>query len=147
LRGAAGLLQLRGALAALDARAVESDALGAAAQLQQLCPHHSLVVWFADLQDAAAAAELQQAMRLLASRHLPLVAAFDEAALRALMRAPARDWRGVYAAYAARQIDAGAARAVLELQRSGCEVVRVPPERMEIALFERYQQLKARRRV
>lgn len=147
LQGVSGLRRLRTALATLRPLPHESNPLVAALAMQRLARQRSLVVWFADLEDAEAAGQLARAVQLLTPKHLPLLAALHDPELNAQPLRAARHWEDPYTAYAALQSQAAIDAAARRLERLGCQVLSARPEQLDAALSARYRQLRARRSV
>jgi len=104
-------------------------------------------VLLTDLDDANIAAALARAVRLLAPPHLVLVAGVHSGEIEALAHSEARAWPDPWIALAAAEHEQRAARQRRLLQRLGAPVVAAPSERLEGALFERYEALRRSRRV
>jgi uncharacterized protein (DUF58 family) len=146
-RGLAAVARLRQALAQLSVQPAESDPLTAAVSIRHLLRQRALVVLLTDLDDANISASLAHAVRLLAPPHLVLVAGVHSGEIEALSRAESRDWQDPWIALAAAEHEQRAARQRALLQRLGAPVVAAAAERLEPALFERYEALRRSRRV
>jgi len=146
-RGLPAVARLRNTLAQLAVQAAESDPLSAAISIRNLLRQRALIVLLTDLDDANIAASLARAVRLLAPPHLVLVAGVHSGEIEALARSDARAWQDPWIALAAAEHEQRAARQRLLLQRLGVPVVAAPAERLEGALFERYEALRRSRRV
>jgi len=146
-RGLPAVARLRNTLAQLTVQAAESDPLSAAISMRNLLRQRALIVLLTDLDDANIAASLARAVRLLAPPHLVLVGGVHSGEIEALARSDARAWQDPWIALAAAEHEQRAARQRLLLQRLGVPVVAAPAERLEGALFERYEALRRSRRV
>jgi uncharacterized protein (DUF58 family) len=146
-RGLPAVARLRAALAALSVQAAESDPTIAAVNIRNLLRQRALVVLLTDLDDANIAAALARAVRLLAPPHLVLVAGVHSGEIETLARAESRRWQDPWIALAAAEHEQRAAQQRALLARLGAPVVAAPAERLEAALFERYQTLRRTRRV
>jgi uncharacterized protein (DUF58 family) len=146
-RGLSAVARLRNTLAQLAVQAAESDPLSAAIAIRNLLRQRALIVLLTDLDDANIAAALARAVRLLAPPHLVLVAGVHSGEIEALAHGEARDWQDPWIALAAAEHQQRAARQRLLLQRLGAPVVAAPADRLEGALFERYEALRRSRRV
>lgn len=146
-RGLPAVARLRNTLAQLAVQAAESDPLSAAITIRNLLRQRALIVLLTDLDDANIAASLARAVRLLAPPHLVLVAGVHSGEIEALARSDAHTWQDPWIALAAAEHEQRAARQRLLLQRLGAPVVAAPAERLEGALFERYEALRRTRRV
>ena len=76
-----------------------------------------------------------------------LVAGVHSGEIEALAHREARDWQDPWIALAAAEHQERAVRQRLLLQRLGAPVVAAPADRLEGALFERYEALRRSRRV
>jgi uncharacterized protein (DUF58 family) len=146
-RGLPAVARLRNTLAQLAVQPAESDPLSAAIAIRNLLRQRALIVLLTDLDDANIAASLARAVRLLAPPHLVLVAGVHSGEIEALARSDAREWQDPWIALAAAEHAQRAARQRLLLQRLGAPVVAAPADRLERALFERYEALRRSRRV
>jgi uncharacterized protein (DUF58 family) len=146
-RGLPAVARLRNTLTQLAVQAAESDPLSAAIAIRNLLRQRALIVLLTDLDDANIAAALARAVRLLAPPHLALVAGVHSGEIEALARNDAREWQDPWIALAAAEHEQRAARQRLLLQRLGAPVVAAPADRLESALFERYEALRRSRRV
>jgi uncharacterized protein (DUF58 family) len=146
-RGLSAVARLRNTLAQLAVQAAESDPLSAAIAIRNLLRQRALIVLLTDLDDANIAAALARAVRLLAPPHLVLVAGVHSGEIEALAHREAHDWQDPWIALAAAEHQERAARQRLLLQRLGAPVVAAPADRLEGALFERYEALRRSRRV
>jgi len=146
-RGLPAVARLRHALAQLSVQPAESDPVAAAVGMRNLLRQRALIVLLTDLQDANIAASLARAVRLLSPPHLVLVAGVHSGEIEALARAEAREWQDPWIALAAAEHEERAARQRSLLGRLGAPVVAASAERLEAALFERYEALRRSRRV
>jgi len=146
-RGLSAVARLRNTLAQLAVQAAESDPMSAAIAIRNLLRQRALIVLLTDLDDANIAAALARAVRLLAPPHLVLVAGVHSGEIEALAHREARDWQDPWIALAAAEHQERAVRQRLLLQRLGAPVVAAPADRLEGALFERYEALRRSRRV
>ena len=146
-RGLPAVARLRRSLAELTVRSAESDPMAAAVSIRNLLRQRALIVLLTDLDDANIAAALGRAVRLLAPPHLVLVAGVHSGEVEALARRDSREWQDAWISLAAAEHEARAARQRALLQRLGAPVVAASAERLEAALFERYEALRRTRRV
>ena len=146
-RGPAAVARLRRSLAQLSVQPAESDPTAAAVGLRNLLRHRALIVLLTDLDDANIADSLARAVRLLAPPHLVLLAGVRSGEIEALARSESRDWQDPWIALAAAEHEQRAGRQRSMLQRLGVPVVAASAERLEWALFERYEALRRSRRV
>ena len=86
-------------------------------------------------------------MRLLAPPHLVVVAGVHSREIAELAQGEAREWLDPWIALAAAEHEARAAAQRQLLQRLGAPVVAAPAERLEQAVFAKYEALRRSRRV
>jgi uncharacterized protein (DUF58 family) len=146
-RGLAAVARLRHTLEHLSLRPAESDPTAAAVSIRRLLSQRALIVILTDLDDANVAEALARAVRLLAPPHLVLVAGVHSGEIDALARAEAQEWQDPWIALAASEHEQRAAAQRALLRRLGAPVVAASAERLQQALFERYEALRRERRV
>ncbi|MBV8784377.1 MAG: DUF58 domain-containing protein [Gammaproteobacteria bacterium] len=146
-RGLAAVTRVRGALEQLDVRLAESDPTAAAVTIRGLLQHRALIVVLTDLDDPGSTEQLRRAVRLLAPQHLVMVAGVLSGEIGALATAPAEHWEDPWVALAAHEHEARAATQRRLLRYGGVPVVAAPAERLEQAVFARYEALRRRRRI
>ncbi|HET6629097.1 MAG TPA: DUF58 domain-containing protein [Woeseiaceae bacterium] len=140
-KGARTLNTLMGELYAVQPTPSHSDYLGAAQDLLRRHSKRSLVIVITNFRDEDAA-ELSQALSLLRSRHLVLTASLRERIVNALM------WQGVRSLTSALEVSGAhlyeqARRdAFNRLAARDALMVDAEPERLGIALVNRYQAVK-----
>ena len=98
-----------------------------------------------DVDDATAASQLAQAVRLLLPKHLPFIAGLSSAAAEAMARAPAGQWLDPYRALAAQEYCIGLERKVSALHALGAPALVARPEYLEQAVFAAYEGFRRRR--
>jgi uncharacterized protein (DUF58 family) len=145
-RGIQAVARLRAVLAAARVEPTESNPLYAASRVQSLVRHRSLIVMLTDVDDATAAGQLVQAVRLLLPKHLPFVAGLSSAAAEAMAVAPASHWLDPYRALAAQEYCTGLERKVRALNALGAPALVARPEQLEQAVFAAYESFRRRRR-
>jgi uncharacterized protein (DUF58 family) len=149
-RGTRAVTRLRRALETLEAPANdrgEANPLAAALQVRRLLRHRGLVVWLTDLAEPARNEALLQALKLLAPRHQPVVAAPSATEIAQLADLTAVDWRDPSIVLAAREQRTHAQRQVARLARQGVVVLDEPADELDQAVLDAYLQLRRRRRV
>jgi uncharacterized protein (DUF58 family) len=146
-RGLRAVATLRRALVQLSVQPGESDPMAAAVSIRNLLRQRALIVLLTDLDDANITDSLARAVRLLAPPHLVLVAGVHSGEIEALARSEAHEWQDPWIALAAAEHEQRARRQRSRLQRLGAPVVTASAERLEGALFERYEALRRSRRV
>jgi uncharacterized protein (DUF58 family) len=145
-RGALALARLRAMLAMARVERTESNPLYAAVRVRTLARQRSLVVLLTDVDDATAASQLAQAVRLLLPKHLPFVAGLSSGAAEAMARAPADHWLDPYRSLAAQEYCIGLARKVSALNALGAPALVAKPDQLEAAVFAAYANFRRSRR-
>jgi hypothetical protein len=115
--------------------------------IRNLLRQRALIVLLTDLDDATIAAAVARAVRVLAPPHLVVVAGVQSGEIQALTRVESREWQDPWVSLAAAEHEQRAQRQRALLQRLGAPVVAARAERLERALFERYEALRRTRRV
>ena len=146
-RGDAAVMRVRALLGQASVRLTGSNPLMAALRIRALARQRSMVLMLTDLDDAAMAAALLGAVRLLAPKHLPFIASVSSETAQALSRRPAQDELEVYQAIAAQRYCAGLSRNVHALRMAGAACVLAPPGALDSAVLEAYLDFRRRRRV
>ncbi len=146
-RGLPAVARLRHTLAGLAQQSAESAPTAAAVSMRRLLRQRSLVVILTDLDDASVADLLARAVRLLSPPHLVLIAGVHGGEIAALAQREARSWQDPWIALAATAHERRAAGQRRLLERLGAPVVAASAERLQDALFARYEELRRRRRV
>jgi uncharacterized protein (DUF58 family) len=144
-RGTQAVVRLRAVLAAARVERTESNPLYAAARVRSLVRHRSLIVMLTDVDDAAAASQLVQAVGLLSPKHLTFVAGLSSAEVEAMSQAAATHWLDPYRALAAQEYRIGLERKVRALNALGAPALVARPEQLERAVFAAYENLRRRR--
>jgi uncharacterized protein (DUF58 family) len=145
-RGAEGIARLRSVLSAARVESTESNPLFAAMRVASLVRHRSLIVVLTDVDDATAASQLVQAMRLLLPKHLPFVAGLSSPEVDAMSLSPGRHWLDPYRSLAAQEYRTGLERKVQALNALGVPALAARPEQLEPAVFAAYEDFRRRRR-
>ncbi|MEO6080585.1 MAG: DUF58 domain-containing protein [Steroidobacteraceae bacterium] len=146
-RGTAAVTRLRKALAGAQVTGTESSPLGAAMRVRSLVRQRSLVVLLTDLDDAAVASQLQNAVRLLLPKHLPFIAGLSSAAADSLANSTANDWLDPFRSLAAQEYCTGLERKVQALRALGAPALVARPDQLERAVLEAYGKFRQQRRV
>jgi uncharacterized protein (DUF58 family) len=145
--GVRAVTRLRHALATLRTDRGESNPIAAALGVRRLLRHRGLVVWLTDLAEPARNEGLLQALKVVAPRHQPIVAAPHAAEIASLATRPARDWRDPPVAVAAREHARRARAQIAGLSRRGVVVLDEPDDKLDAAVLGAYLQLRHRRRI
>jgi uncharacterized protein (DUF58 family) len=146
-RGLAAIMRIRRTLEQLTVQAAESDPVAAAARIRATLKHRTLVVLLTDLDDAAVAAQLARAVRLLSPPHLVVVAGAQSVEIDELARRTARSWRDPWIALAAQEHELRAAAQRALLRRLGAPVIATREELLEQSVFDEYEALRRSRRI
>ena len=144
---ASHLPTLRAALARVRPRAVEASLLQAALAARQLLGQRALVVIFSDLDVEDRSGQWLQGIRLLSTRHLPLLASVRDEALEQQRKRAARDWRDPYDVLAALEIEQAALTNQARARRLGAQVICARAAELDRAVLSGYDQLRQQRRV
>jgi uncharacterized protein (DUF58 family) len=146
-RGLRAVTRLRRALETLETNRGESNAQAAAIQVRRLLRHRGLVVWLTDLADPGRTEQLMQALKALAPRHQPIVAAPHAAEIDQLAGMPQQEWSDPAVALVAREHRERAQLQVATLRRQGVVVLDEPDDKLDQAVLDAYLLLRRRRRV
>jgi len=128
----------------LQTSARPSDYLVAAREVASRMRKRTLVIWITNLRDEEDD-ELQRAIRLLSSRHLVLVASVRERSLREALEANILDLDDALRHAATQRYLSDRERSHARTRASGVSLLDVEPERLPIALVNRYLDIKSRR--
>lgn len=133
-------LRLRSALAAAQTTAAASNPAAAALRARALLARRTLIVWFADVDEALAAAELAAVAQVLMPPHRVVFAGVDaQRGLAAhLRRAPAQSEHDAWLALASDEQERRVAAALRRLRALGAPVVSAAPEALEDAVLLEY---------
>lgn len=146
-RGERALRRIRHTLSRLDNVRRESNPLTAAMAVRRMLKQRGLVVWFSEIDDPQAAAQLLRATTLLAAKHLPLIATIKDAGLEKAATQPAERWFDPYRNYAALELARAKQLTLHRLQRMGAHVLQAHPAQLDAAVLEHYGRLRRERRV
>ena len=141
-KGRGQLAALLDGLFDLQAQPRASDHEEAATTLVARLPKRSLVVWVSNLRDEDGR-ELENAMQLLAKRHLVLLASLREAALDAGLEAPVGDAASAVRVAAIHHHLAERRRAQREWAAGGALFLDCVPAQLPVALVNGYLEVKA----
>lgn len=146
-KGARALQRIRNVLTEIKSTREESNPLAAALRVRQVLGQRSLVVILTDIEEHESASQLAQVVRLLSTKHLPLIAAPLDEEIAALTRQPAQHWLDPYTELAAAETLHGIRQTALQLQRLGAHVVQAPADRLDSAVLRYYQDLRDKHRI
>ncbi len=147
MRGATAVARIRAALATLTTEASVSNPLGAALEINRMLRQRSLVVMASDFDDADSAGQQVNAVRLLARKHLPLLASVRNVDIDALAVREANHWQAPYVALAAQDAIADQAASLRQLARMGATVVHARPSELDVEVLNSYSRLRANRTI
>lgn len=146
VKGASGLEAILGRVYDLETTTLPSDYLEAATSLMKRQQRRALVVLVSNVRDEDSS-ELKEALRLLRTRHLVLLASLRETALdEALDRHPETLDEALRVASAHRYL-AARRRAFDSIREPGTIAVDVTPKELPLALVNRYLEIKRQRRL
>jgi uncharacterized protein (DUF58 family) len=143
-KGMAALDALVGRLHDLEPGSAHSDYLAAARDLMLRMPRRSLVVVLTNFRDEDCH-ELEDALKLMRTRHLVLLASLRERVVAELMAQPLADGRAVAEVAAAHLFERARAEAFRRLAGRDQLLVDVEPQRLAATLVNRYHAVKRAR--
>ncbi|MEP6992413.1 MAG: DUF58 domain-containing protein [bacterium] len=143
-RGARALHALRTALVPTQPTMAEPDYATAFRTLAERQRKRSLVVLVTDVIDARAARALLAQLTRGASRHLVVVVALRNDALRMAAVAPPAGASSLYTRAAAEELIAERLTALQRMRDAGVVVLDIPPDAMAAAVVNQYLELKTR---
>lgn len=138
---------IRQALSRITTELVETDLVAAAREMARLVRHRALVVVLTDLYGATGPGRLTECLRMWVPQHLPMVVGMIGSELKTLAERPSRDRLDPYTSLAARTYQADLQLGMSGLRRLGAHTLLALPRDLERAVFRRYFELKAQRRV
>ena len=140
-RHVAGLVQR---IYDLQPRFEESDYAGAFTHLRQRQPKRSLVVFFTDMFDPVASANVLSNVAVLVPRHLVICVLMNDEAIEHALSDEPRTALDAYRASVAASLAAERRKAVAVLQQRGIGVIDVPAAKLTVSLINAYIDVKAR---
>jgi uncharacterized protein (DUF58 family) len=140
-KGPAAIARLLAAVYDLETSAEPPDYAAAAVRLATLERRRALVVVVSNLRDEDAS-ELLPALKLLSQRHLVLLASLRESALAAAAAAPIGSLKDALFVAACRQYLAARERAHEQVRGLGVLTLDVEPEKLPVAMVNRYLDIK-----
>jgi uncharacterized protein (DUF58 family) len=129
---------------ALDPRLEEPRFHVALSSLAAKLRRRSLVVIFTDFIDDRASQGLMRMCLGLQPRHLPLVAAMSDTEVARVADASPGDWHDLYRQGVAAELLERRGELLAKLGSSGVAVLDVPPDRISVAVLDRYFAIKNR---
>jgi uncharacterized protein (DUF58 family) len=143
-KGMGALNALVARLHDLEPSAAHSDYLAAARELMLRVPRRSLVVLLTNFRDEDCP-ELEDALRLMRTRHVVLLASLKERAIAELMAQPLADARAISEVAAAHWFERARAEAFRRLAGRDRLLIDVEPQELAAALVNRYHAVKRAR--
>ena len=140
-RHVAGLVQR---LYDLQPRFEESDYAGAFAYLRRRQPKRSLVVFFTDMFDPVASANVLANVAVLAPRHLVVCVLMNDEAIETALDVTPATAADAYRASVAATLRAERRKAAALLAQRGIGVIDVPAAELTVSLINTYIDVKAR---
>ncbi len=142
-----GLLRVRHLLGNLRPLSQESNPLPAVASLPGLIKHRCLAVIFTNVEGDYLQSSLVRAVKLLRPKHLPLIATLEDEEIKTLATSPAKTWLDPHYTLAAQEFEHSRREAIGALKNQGAHVVSATPDKLDRAVLNRYESLRARRRI
>ena len=140
-KGAQTLDALMGELYSVQPTPTHSDYVAAAQTLLRRYPKRALVIVITNFRDEDSS-ELSQALRLLRSRHLVLLASLRERVVGELIRQPMSNGEAVLDVASAHLYEQSRRDAFVKLSARDALMVDAEPERLGIELVNRYHAVK-----
>jgi uncharacterized protein (DUF58 family) len=140
-KGAQTLDALMGELYSVQPTPTHSDYVAAAQSLLRRYPKRALVIVITNFRDEDSS-ELAQALRLLRSRHLVLLASLRERVVGELIRQPMTSGEAVLDVASAHLYEQSRRDAFVKLSARDALMVDAEPERLGIELVNRYHSVK-----
>ena len=129
-----------------NARSVpnESNLLAAALQARRMLGHRALVVVLSDLSNADDASQFSQAVRLLGTKHMVVVASIDDTEIQQMRWSGASHWMDPYRSFAALEYCRERQLTTMKLKQQGASVITAAPEKLDTAVLDYYRMLRQR---
>jgi uncharacterized protein (DUF58 family) len=140
-KGASALDEITNVLYDIEPQPVTGDFLDAATRLMKAVPKRSLVVVLTNLRDEDED-ELHMAVRMLATKHLVVIASLREAVLASLRDTPVRTLDDAITVASAHRYLDERKRAFARLARRETIALDIEPEKLPIALVNQYLDIK-----
>lgn len=144
---ASGLDSLRKNRAILrNARSVpmESNMLAAALQARKMLGHRALVVALTDISTGGDASQFSQAVRLLSTKHLVVIASIDDTEIKTMRWREASHWMDPYRNFAATEYCRQQKLTTMKLKQHGASVITAAPEELDKRVLDYYRELRQR---
>jgi len=141
-KGRRGLSQVLDVLADIQPRLVEPDYPAAFRYLAVRNRKRALTILFTDAIDRLASQALVANVASLRPRHLPLVVTLRNPELDSIAESLPDSVAGAYRKAAAEELIAARGEALAQMRAAGALVVDVQPEKVSVAVVEKYLELK-----
>jgi len=132
---------IRQQLSQLSSQPEDSDYLAAVMYLQQTTRKRALIVLFTDISRTDSQ-QLQQAMRLLRPKHIPIIASLSDPDINRLSQYSAQQPLDPYYQYAAQQEQQHKQQIQQQLQKLGVTSLIDSPENLGERILQTYQRLR-----
>lgn len=129
-----------------NARSVssESNLLAASLQARRMLGHRALVVILTDLSNGDDASQFSQAVRLLSSKHMVVIASIDDTEIQEMRWAQASHWMDPYRNFAAMEYCRERQLTQMKLKQHGASVITAAPAKLDKAVLDYYRMLRQR---
>ncbi len=129
-----------------NARSVtnESNLLAAALQARRLLGHRALVVILTDLSNGDDASQFSQAVRLLSTKHMVVIASIDDTEIQRMRWSQASHWMDPYRNFAALEYCRERQLTQMKLKQHGASVITAAPAKLDKAVLDYYRVLRQR---
>jgi uncharacterized protein (DUF58 family) len=129
-----------------NARSVssESNLLAAALQARKLLGHRALVVILTDLSNGDDASQFSQAVRLLSTKHMVVIASIEDTEILQMRWSQASHWMDPYRNYAALEYCRERQLTKMKLKQQGAMVMTAAPSKLDKAVMDYYRVLRQR---
>ena len=142
--GVRGLRSAREILRNARSVSSESNLLAAALQARRLLGHRALVVILTDLSNGDDASQFSQAVRLLNTKHMVVIASMDDTEIQQMRWSPASNWMDPYRNFASFEYCRERQLTKMKLQQQGASVITAAPSRLDKAVLDYYRVLRQR---
>jgi len=122
----------------------ESNLLAAALQARRLLGHRALVVILTDLSNGDDASQFSQAVRLLSTKHMVVIASIDDTEIQRMRWSQASHWMDPYRNFAALEYCRERQLTQMKLKQHGASVITAAPAKLDKAVLDYYRVLRQR---
>ena len=142
--GTRGLRNTREILKNTRSVSNESNLLAAALQARRLLGHRALVVILTDLSNGDDASQFSQAVRLLSTKHMVVIASIDDTDIQHMRWSQPSHWMDPYRNFAALEYCHERRLTKMKLKQQGASVITAGPEKLDKAVLDYYRVLRQR---